>query len=373
MAEFRNFLPKWDRSYSTETEGAWVHVHSRYAHLQVQEGASCHLPVSMSKIRSASHRVPRRPRNEAPEVDIASTYQRGQSCPPKRMPADDSSDGESLNCVATLVSWVSSPARATTQRCFSSAVVFQRPSGQRVRAAELCLRGGDVLLGPGGVEEVVKKVEKHAPQERDMVQIRTAKGVIELTGDHEILVEGPDGELQRSLADRFAQLDRAALPAQFPKIFDGKRFQEVVAVVSSKKVLQVVDVCFERQDAAVLAWFFTVARQPRTLHSKAAFACLGRQHSSADLIDQYGHGVSKTFIDGKATPPMATRSRSADARPSHQSLWSVGTLKHPTSCTICFEHHRHLQQPSTSHHCRKGASCQDCHAWHADVPFRADR
>lgn len=200
-------------------------------------------------------------------------------------------------------------------------------------------------MGVGGEQVHVNKVVKHAPQERDIVRISTAFGALAVTADHAILVEGPAGEPERATI--------GTVQVGNTKVFDGKRFHPVIDVHPYSAPVQAIEVTFDDDGAAVLAWTFP-GRAPRSVLSTAAVACLGRMHDATDCLNLAGFEVSRTFLsERRATAAGAEpRSRSLGARPDTRSHWSVGSVRHsslqPEHCQICEAHHYHLQRPDSS-------------------------
>lgn len=264
----------------------------------------------------------------------------------------------------TDATWVSAPPRINTPHCFLPGTAFRRAgmTDSYVRAAEL--RKGDVLEGVGEAHVCVSTVEKHRPEEHDLIHICTSESKFCVTRDHKILVCGPTG-----LAVPAAAGDLMAGQA-LPSVYDGNAYHAVLSVIRERRQTAVVGVCFAEEAAPVLAWAFPKHR-PRVVRDAAAVACLGTRHRSADTLQRAGLVVSRTFLD---EPRPKYRTRSAGASPDCRSEWSVGTLLHPDRCKVCEIHHRFMLDFGSAYKkltpCNKGAGCQDCHARHPEFARR---
>mmetsp|Transcript_22566 Transcript_22566/g.56874 ORF Transcript_22566/g.56874 Transcript_22566/m.56874 type:complete len:179 (-) Transcript_22566:62-598(-) len=155
-----------------------------------------------------------------------------------------------------------------------------------------------------------------------------------------------------------------------PRIFDGSSFHEVTEAGETKQTTQLIDVCFDAEDAAVLAWHFP-GKRPRSISCSAAVACLGRQ--VADRTAMLGVEEKCTFVDvGSSSNRSQRRARSAGAASDPRSGWSAGTRFHdrsdPARCQVCSAHHRFMQDPfaQDARPCKKGPGCRYCHAPHAE-------
>lgn len=191
-------------------------------------------------------------------------------------------------------------------RCFRPETAFQRPDGTYVRAASLGI--GMKLLSPGTYASV-GKVTKYKPNPKPLhfVTLRTSASKFCATSDHRILVQDLEGgpvpvELGGLLCfDEHVELPLVYNGAEFLPILDIKEsFEEKVAVV---------EVSFESDDAAVLAWHLP-KHKPRSICGGAAIACLGQNRNSADSLDLAGFVATNTFIDEHHRPPSSSRSRS---------------------------------------------------------------
>lgn len=265
-------------------------------------------------------------------------------------------------------SWASAPARSTLPRCFLPETVFERSDGTHVRAAEL-RRCGDVLRGPGRTEVQVIDSEKHSPSERDIVCLTTRESSFHIVADHRILIKGVSGEpVPTEVCSLLSHFDHEGPP---PELFDGVTFRAITKVRLLKRTVQVVDVCFNDAQAAVLAWTFPPCKV-RTVRDEAAVACLGRQ--CADRSVSMGVRTKCTFLDVPNTPCGTRRCRSQGAPMNPLSSWSVGTQRHhhnePELCTVCQAHHRYTSEPKRAAPCRHGAACRFCHASHPELGSR---
>jgi len=279
---------------------------------------------------------------------------------------------------ASVVSWGSAPARSTSPQCFLAKTAFRRPDGSLVRAAEL-RRSGDVLQGLGGSLVNVMDVQKHSPQERDYVTIRTHLSSFCITTEHIVLVEGPDGKpvgVQAQDVLRRCQLGKET------KIYNGDSFHCIISADLKCSNMQVVDVLFEDANQAVLAWQFS-GRRPRSVSCAAAVACLGRQ--IADIADLRCVFESRLSKDAPRTHSgiAGGRSRSEGAAANPQSRWSVGTCRDVAGpqlpradrarCEPCETHRRYIKNLARrdTRPCLKGATCKYCHALPHDPCHRA--
>jgi len=240
-------------------------------------------------------------------------------------------------------------------RCFPPDAVFQRSNGEYVRAAHLRKAGGDILLGPKGVQVQVQSAVTHAPTERDFVRLQTAEGSIVVTADHELLVAGPDGRPQDQKASTLVHR-----PIQ---LYNGSEFNDVIKIEQYKRSTQVVELCFQNLDAAVLAWTFP-GRAPRSVRQGAAVACMGKRISSG-WYGREGLRETSTFLDVERTCEATRRSRSEGAPADPCSTWSVGSIHHP-HCVICPIHARYVRASEGKPACKHGAGCWNCHAPHND-------
>lgn len=223
--------------------------------------------------------------------------------------------GSALGRGASLASWASAPARSTTPRCFLPRTSFLRPpryGGKRITASELSPRipGFDIVLGLDGAEVRVLRVLRHPAVERDLVHLAVESNPypFQLTHNHRLLVEGPNGDLVAVTAGELLAHGRCS------RIYDGRRFKNVVAT-REREVTEVVEVTF-MDDACVLAWVLPrrAARACRPqLRDGAAVACLGARLRVEDNL-RWDVQVSNTFLHSSKAVWPSRRVRSADAR-----------------------------------------------------------
>mmetsp|Transcript_96884 Transcript_96884/g.244283 ORF Transcript_96884/g.244283 Transcript_96884/m.244283 type:complete len:327 (-) Transcript_96884:50-1030(-) len=297
---------------------------------------------------------------------------RGVASEGHRSATASASTGGTGSSHASAVSWVSAPPSRSTPQCFLPRTAFQRPDGTFVRAAELKSHR-DVLLGPAQRLIRVLDVAKHLPQERDIIHVVCDEPRLSVTPDHRLLIEGCSGG---PVAVEARSLMRRHLTSQpLPRIFDGNRFHVIHEVRQTTETTQLVDVCLDADDAAVLAWQFPKQR-PRSISTSAAVACLGR--AVADRVALAGAREGRTFLDGSIAESQAPRLRirSAGSAGDPRSAWSAGTTSHdpsdPARCQVCRVHHRFMQDAGNTRAtpCRHGASCRYCHAPHPERGLR---
>lgn len=262
-------------------------------------------------------------------------------------------------------SWVSAPACSSGPHCFLPETHFRRPDGSYVTAAAL-KRSGDILVGPEGKFAQVLHVEKYKPEEREVVCLTTADASFRITSDHRLLVKGPNGSAEPVLARDLLAGGR------MPEVFDGSTYNIVKDLKLTRLRTQVVDVCFEEELIAVLAWTFPPRRKPRIVRNSAAVACLGRQ-----VADRMMLMIGDDCLTPLANKEYSMRSRSCGAPANPTSTWSVGSLRHsdddPGRCRVCAVHHRFMldtQEPKTASPCRHGPACKYCHEPHLERSSR---
>lgn len=270
----------------------------------------------------------------------------------------------------SLLSWVSAPARYTRRRCFRPSTVFRQRDGSIIRAAQLPREGGTLLQGPGGRVARVREVQRHAPQEREFVRFQTSEGSFEVTAEHRLLVEGPSGEPVPVEARCLMNVS-----SQARAVYNGWSFHEVISTEIFQDSAQVIEVCFDEDHVAVLAWLLPrrSVNRPASLKDAAAVACLGRSYSTHDILVRPCWNNRRTFVehgDSSRESQAPRRSRSLGEAPDPRSHWSVGTIRHgvtdPGRCQICWPHHRFLRN-SRLRPCFDGAACRRCHAPHPEV------
>lgn len=130
------------------------------------------------------------------------------------------------------------------------------------------------------------------------------------------------------------------------RISDGANFHLVVDIAPERRTTQVIDVCFETENALVLAWFSTSKRSgSRSLRSEEAVACFGREVADRLTLACGDILGSKPLPSGQFSRlAMAHgRARSAGAHGNPRSSWSFGTRHHddqdPSRCPgICTRH-----------------------------------
>jgi len=202
------------------------------------------------------------------------------------------------------VSWVS--VAQTSPQCFLPRTVFQQPDGRSIRAANLCLAGGEVIRGLGQRNVFVQRAVTHPAKMRKFVCIHTDTSMLEVTEDHRLMVRGPDGN----------PTDIEARNVRATEIFDGQEFHVVQRVAHTDKYSEVIEINFQ-DDAPVLAWL-PAGRKVQSLDDRRAFAVKGevqgREHtymvnktfiSTAEPAAR--HRVRRTYSANRALSPHMTR------------------------------------------------------------------
>ena len=90
--------------------------------------------------------------------------------------------------------WVESKSEsAHTSQCFPPDAVFQQVDGRIITASQLTKHGGEVLLGPDNSHVRVMCTKRHGVKERWFLKIHTAQSMLEVTHDHRIIGQWPQG------------------------------------------------------------------------------------------------------------------------------------------------------------------------------------
>lgn len=175
--------------------------------------------------------------------------------------------------------------------------MFQQVDGTFLNASQLRRNGGEVLRGPNDSQVRVIRTRRHGAEERCFFKIHTSEGMLEVTHDHRVIGQWPNG----------SQVVIAAVETR-PHILTGAGLQPVQRFEVDHRSSEVVEPIFEN-DAPVFVWTRPGRRFTQTELGQA-FAVKG------GLCDVYSlFEVNHGFFDDVGTPQIAAtgRSRSADS------------------------------------------------------------
>jgi hypothetical protein len=145
-----------------------------------------------------------------------------------------------------IVSWVSMPVAEGSQvaRYFPSTTIFRRPSGQRVRAVDICTNWDAVskikLVGPEGLEVEVTGATLVTGVEENLVRICTKHGAFLVPENHALLVED-EFDRGKTTVVKAHELKRVRGP--LPRLYDGERFQFIDKVEIVIDTTDLVGLC----------------------------------------------------------------------------------------------------------------------------------
>lgn len=181
-------------------------------------------------------------------------------------------------------------------QCFPPNAVFQQVDGPLITASQLTKNGGEVLLGPDNSHVRVMCTKRHGLKERCFLKIHTAQSMLEVTHDHRIIGQWPQG----------SEVSIAAINTR-PHLRTGVGLQPVQSFEVDFRLSDVVEPIFEH-DAPVLVW----TRPGRKLKSapiENAFAVRGGLCDVSDLFEmKHGFYDAPRELETSST----ARSRSAD-------------------------------------------------------------
>lgn len=183
---------------------------------------------------------------------------------------------------AMQLSVLSAPPKLDAARCFLATTRFHLVSENGevvlVTASELRKKGGQTLLGPGGVTVQTTRVIKHPPRDTDLVEIEAegAPHAFKITADHFMSVVTAAGDVQQARAK-----DLLEPFLQHCRISDGTHNWLVNSASLVTEHVAVVEVYFQNPtEALVLAWLLPWSRPhqcARQVCARAAVACFGSQ------------------------------------------------------------------------------------------------
>lgn len=186
---------------------------------------------------------------------------------------------------------------AHTSQCFPPDAVFRKVDGSIITASQLTKHGGEVLLGPDNSHVRVMCTKRHGMKERWFLKIHTAQSMLEVTHDHRIIGQWPQG----------SEVTIAAIDTR-PHLRTGTGLQPVQSFEVDRRLSDVVEPLFEH-DAPVLVWSRT-GRKLKHAHIEHAFAVRGGLCDVTSLFETK-HGF---YGDPRAPETLSmTRSRSADS------------------------------------------------------------
>mmetsp|Transcript_103446 Transcript_103446/g.179547 ORF Transcript_103446/g.179547 Transcript_103446/m.179547 type:complete len:207 (+) Transcript_103446:1170-1790(+) len=193
--------------------------------------------------------------------------------------------------------------------------MFQQVDGTFITASQLRSDGGEHLLGPDNSYVRVLRTRRHEAERRCFFRIHTSESMLEVTDDHRVIAQGPNG----------SQVSLAALEVR-PQILTGAGLQPVQRFEVDHRSSVVIEPIFEN-DAPVLVWTRPGRRFTRAELGQA-FAVQGGMPDVYSFFD-----VKRGFFDDVREPPSssAVRSRSAD---SHLTLADQRRLARARSGTL---------------------------------------
>lgn len=182
-------------------------------------------------------------------------------------------------------------------QCFPPNARFQRSDGNFITASQLRSSGGETLRGPGNTHVRVMHAQRHKAQLRCFVKIHTAHSMLEVTHDHRVIGQGPQG----------TEITLGALDMR-PLIVTGSGPQPVQSVDMFEKASEVVELTLEG-DRPVLVWSRD-CRRSKHAAIQHAFAVRGGLSSPYSAYE-----IKNGFIDDApgSRPAGSLRSRSADS------------------------------------------------------------
>lgn len=181
--------------------------------------------------------------------------------------------------------------------CFPPNAMFKQVNGTFITASQLKKDGGEILLGPGDSHVRVIRTRRHDAKERYFFKIHTSKSMLEVTDDHRVIGQCPDG----------SQAVISVVDMQ-PQILTGTGPQPIQQFEVNRRSSEVIEPIFEN-DASVMVWTRCGRR----------FTCDGLEQAFAvkgGLCDVYSFfEIHNGFFGDVHVPQIASerRSRSADS------------------------------------------------------------